>query len=505
MTRFCAFKGPWVYAVSIVMRKVPFYPNQPGDAHGAIALYQILFDYFLDRRISIHDLEKMSGFTPGKNAWTVTIWERMANQGFDIRMIEPLDYHALAKDGASYLRTVLDPESYEWQVKHSNITEITSSIPSFIERVNPENRRASLQDITDMLHEDRLVFVTLNSNALYDIPGYAMHVVLIIGQEGDDLILHDAGLPPRPYHRVSAQKLWTAMGGEHHTSEVTGIKFKATKMRSDVILAHMHPTYSRAALAKLFDKGLVKYEGRTLKPGDKLLSNVKLEADLSSLQQTSQKLDLPILYEDEDVLVINKPAGVLTHVQGPFNPEATVASFVRERTAELSGERAGIVHRLDRPTSGVMIAAKHGRALSFLQKQFANRTVKKTYVAIVQGHLPEKEAVIDMPIERNPKTPSRFRVGINGKPAKTRYKVLHESDDASLIELYPETGRTHQLRVHLAELKHPIIGDPLYGSGKHNDRLYLHAHSLEIVLPHETEAKMFSAPIPDEFKHYVGT
>jgi 23S rRNA pseudouridine1911/1915/1917 synthase len=191
---------------------------------------------------------------------------------------------------------------------------------------------------------------------------------------------------------------------------------------------------------------------------------------------------------------------VLTHTQGAFNPEATVATFLRSHLdKDLSGERAGVVHRLDRATSGVIIGAKNHAALSALQKQFAQRKVKKTYIAIVQGVPAESEAVIDMPIERNPKAPATFRVGINGKTAATHYKVLQTANGLSMLELKPETGRTHQLRVHLQKIGHPIVGDPLYGNGKFGDRLFLHALSLEITLPNR-ERKTFSAPLPPEFE-----
>jgi 23S rRNA pseudouridine1911/1915/1917 synthase len=217
---------------------------------------------------------------------------------------------------------------------------------------------------------------------------------------------------------------------------------------------------------------------------------------------TVPDIDLPILYEDSDCVVINKPAGVLTHVQGEFSPEATVASFLKNRGKDITGERAGIVHRLDRPTSGVIIGAKTLHALQWLQQQFARRDAKKTYIAVVQGHLKEPEAIIDMPIQRNPKAPATHRVGANGKSALTRYKVLQETEKYSLVELKPETGRTHQLRVHLSHIGHPIIGDPLYGKGKYGDRLYLHAASLEITLP-DGETHTFTAPLPPEFKEIM--
>ena len=156
------------------------------------------------------------------------------------------------------------------------------------------------------------------------------------------------------------------------------------------------------------------------------------------------------------------------------------------------------MHRLDRATSGVIICAKNQAALSFLQKQFSQRKAKKTYMAIVAGHMNPQAAVIDMPIERNPKAPATFRVGPNGKPSTTLYTVVAETPAYSLVELKPTTGRTHQLRVHLAEQKHPIIGDPLYGTGTFGERLYLHALSLEITLPNR-ERRTFEAPLPPEF------
>jgi len=281
------------------------------------------------------------------------------------------------------------------------------------------------------------------------------------------------------------------------------------KERLDVVVTAAMPRLSRAFVQKLCAEGKVLVQGEPAKPGYKVKEGdlIIIDYDESELQAIPS-LDLPVLYEDNDCVVINKPAGVLTHAQGAHVLEATVATFLRSKLAGdlqegASGGRAGIVHRLDRATSGVIIGAKHAKALSALQKQFAQRKVKKTYMAIVAGHLKQKEAVIDMPIERNPKAPATFRVGSNGKSAITHYKVIQESETASLIELTPETGRTHQLRVHLAQLGHPIIGDPLYGTGTYGDRLYLHALSLEITLPTSRERKLFTAPLPKEFKEFM--
>jgi 23S rRNA pseudouridine1911/1915/1917 synthase len=260
---------------------------------------------------------------------------------------------------------------------------------------------------------------------------------------------------------------------------------------------------SRAFAAKLIERGDVLVNGEPQrKAGYKLRvkDTISITYDAAA-EQIIPDIDLPVLYEDDDCVVINKPLGVLTHSKGAFNPEATVASWLRSRVSNMDGERAGIVHRLDRATSGVMICAKTPEALSWLQKQFSQRRVKKTYMAVIAGSLRPVEAVIDMPIERNPKKPQTFRVGSNGKPAVTQYKTLQSNDKESLLELKPETGRTHQLRVHLANLGHPILGDTLYG-GKSCNRLYLHAAALELTLPNRTR-QTFSVPVPEEFYQQV--
>jgi 23S rRNA pseudouridine1911/1915/1917 synthase len=211
------------------------------------------------------------------------------------------------------------------------------------------------------------------------------------------------------------------------------------------------------------------------------------------------EISLPIIYEDEDCMVIDKPAGVLTHSKGSFNPEGTVASFIRDKIDdELTGERAGIVHRLDRATSGVMICAKTAAAQKWLQKQFSSRKVKKTYLLAVEGHLKQQHAIIDMPIQRNPRNPKTFATGTLGKPAQTEYQVIRALQAGDFIEAKPKTGRTHQLRVHFAKLGHPIIGDTFY-KGKAAQRLLLHASSLELTLPNR-ERKVFTMDLPDDFR-----
>jgi len=269
----------------------------------------------------------------------------------------------------------------------------------------------------------------------------------------------------------------------------------------------MMPILSRAFALRLIDDGKVTVNGVIAsKGGQKLRSSDVVEIDYDHDKFTIPEIKLEVLYEDDDCVVVVKPVGLLTHSKGAFNPDASVATWLHNRIEDKDliaqdeyqpNNRAGIVHRLDRATSGVMICAKTAPALTWLQKQFSQRKAKKTYVAITKGHFETEHAIIDMPIERNPKKPQTFRVGINGKPAITEYEVIGTSADESELRLQPQTGRTHQLRVHLSHIGHPISGDEMYG-GAQADRLYLHAHQLELTLP-DRERKVFTAPVPAAF------
>lgn len=274
--------------------------------------------------------------------------------------------------------------------------------------------------------------------------------------------------------------------------------------RLDQYVQRHVPTLSRAHAAKLVDQGDVTVNSlKNLKPGYKVRTGDTIEIDYDEAAEIVLPIiDLKVLYEDDDCVVISKPVGILSHSKGAFNPEATVASWLLSKLKNTDfplelNDRVGIVHRLDRATSGVMICAKNKDALSWLQKQFSQRKVKKSYVAITTGQFKQDEAIIDMPVERNPKKPQTFRVGSNGKSAQTLYKVIEHNDKYSLLDLKPTTGRTHQLRVHLEHLGHPIVGDTMYG-GQAADRLYLHAKSLEITLPNR-ERKVFEVPLPAAF------
>lgn len=280
---------------------------------------------------------------------------------------------------------------------------------------------------------------------------------------------------------------------------------EAPPERLDQYVVGQLPDISRAFAAKLIEQGFVRVNDLAqLKPGYRLRASDHIDIDYTVANRIKPpRIDIPILYEDDDCIVINKPIGLLSHSKGAFNPEATVASWLASFWQGPASERAGIVHRLDRATSGVMICAKTPEAQRWLQKQFSQRKVKKVYIAIVEGTFTHPEAIIDMPIERYPKKPQTFRVGANGKAATTTYKVLQTTSTQSLVELRPTTGRTHQLRVHLAHIKHPIVGDTFY-HGHPAERLFLHAKSLEITLPNR-QRQVFTAPLPKEFKRRLAT
>ncbi|MBR3332036.1 RluA family pseudouridine synthase [Candidatus Saccharibacteria bacterium] len=262
---------------------------------------------------------------------------------------------------------------------------------------------------------------------------------------------------------------------------------KPEKIRLDHMMTGIYKSYNRSTLQKFIENGYVTVDGEIVtKPNSKFLEGVKIELKVpEELKNADVKPE--IIYEDENVMVVNKPAGLLSEAKGEYCPERTLADF------------GLIAHRLDRDTSGVMILAKNEEVQKFLKKQFQNRTVHKTYYAVVEGRPKLDAARIDLPMARDLKRPTTFRVDAGGKEAETFYKVLKTDDKHSLVELKPTSGRTHQLRVHMKYLGHPIMGDKVYG-GEKADRLYLHAGKLEITLPGGIR-KVFEVPAPKEFEN----
>jgi len=273
-------------------------------------------------------------------------------------------------------------------------------------------------------------------------------------------------------------------------------------MRLDAYVAEHWPEQSRSTWHKLIQAGQVSVNGEIQTVAKTNIKETDVIEVIEPTQVDHSTESLPIIYEDDNVIVINKPLGILSHSKGALNDEFTVAEFVRSKTTyKADTNRPGIVHRLDRATSGVMICVKNDETASYLSRQFSERTAKKQYMAVTSDIPVQDEAVIDLPIERNPKEPSTHRVGTGGKSAETYYQVVKQSDKHALVKLRPKTGRTHQLRVHLAYINAPILGDPVYGK-ESADRMYLHAESLEITLPGGNR-QTFNAPVPPSFDAQV--
>lgn len=279
--------------------------------------------------------------------------------------------------------------------------------------------------------------------------------------------------------------------------EVYLFAVKSPKVRLDLELADRYPDISRSTWQKYVKSGYVAVNGTVQSsPKFEILKSDDIAVTIPADTDYSES-SFPIIFLDDNVIVINKPIGVLSHSKGAINEEFTVADFFRRYTTyNLDTNRPGIIHRLDRDTSGVMIGARNAQTATLLQKQFADRRTKKIYIAVLDGIPKLPKAQLDLPIGRNPTAPSTFKVDVKGKSALTRYEVLAETDKYALVKLMPRTGRTHQLRVHMRYINTPILGDKVYG--KPADRLYLHAESLEITIP-VGDRHVFKAPVPVEF------
>jgi 23S rRNA pseudouridine1911/1915/1917 synthase len=251
---------------------------------------------------------------------------------------------------------------------------------------------------------------------------------------------------------------------------------------------------------------------RIVKNGD----NIELSWNVAEpVDLIPENIPLDIIFENNRVVVINKPQGMVVH-PGAGNWQGTLANALYHRrlesrsktegAAQTQGVRPGIVHRLDKDTSGVIIAAYDDEALAFLAEQFKSRKAKKTYIAIVNGIPKENKGRIETYIARDPKDRKRFTVSDKGRASLTLYSVIKTWPSHSLLLLRPKTGRTHQIRVHLRHLGHPVLGDAVYGFAEtafQNASLMLHSRSLAITLPDESEQRVFKAPLPERFTRMI--
>ena len=281
--------------------------------------------------------------------------------------------------------------------------------------------------------------------------------------------------------------------------------------RLDVYLSGQHPDLSRSRVRRLIDDGNVMVDGRASKASTRLADGQTVSIGIPPPAPADLRpwdTPLSIIFEDEDLIVIDKPAGMTVH-PAPGNEDHTLANAVIAYAKDIEGiggeRRPGIVHRLDKDTSGLIVVAKNERAHAHLAEQFKSREVGKVYLALVIGQPSPPEADIDAPIGRHPHDRQRMAVVSTGRPSITRYKVEAIYKRASLVEARPRTGRTHQIRVHLASVGHPVVGDSTYGKAVEGlSRQFLHAHQLAFTHPESGEQVSFTAALPDDLETYLG-
>lgn len=295
---------------------------------------------------------------------------------------------------------------------------------------------------------------------------------------------------------------------ESHTFEVGPEESPA---RLDQYLASVFPgKVSRSHLKKLIDKGKVLINGTPAKPHHKVKPGEKIEVlpeDTGDLELKPEEMPLDIIYEDDDIIAINKQPGVAVH-PGPGARSGTIVNALLSHCGKLSDlnpGRPGIVHRLDKDTSGVMVIAKNNESHAQLAGQFRDRAVKKNYLALVRGVVELDSGIVDMPIGRHPSNRQKMAVRYDSeKKAVTEYKVIKRFGDFTLVMLDLKTGRTHQIRVHMAYIGHPVLGDGKYGSKGNFPRQMLHSYYLGLRHPKTGREMEFTAGLPEDMKSIIG-
>lgn len=283
--------------------------------------------------------------------------------------------------------------------------------------------------------------------------------------------------------------------------------------RLDVYLAEICKDLSRSTVQRLIDEEHILVNKKKSKASYKVQIGDKItleEVKPKEIELKAQDIPLDIIYEDEDIIVVNKPKGLVVHPANG-NPDGTLVNAImaicKDSLSGIGGEiRPGIVHRLDKDTSGILIVAKNDKAHINLSEQIKNREVKKTYIALVRGVIPENEATINMPIGRSTKDRKKMAVTKEGKQAVTHIKVLKRYDGYTLLEVNIETGRTHQIRVHLSEIGYPVVGDMVYSNGKNKfgvEGQCLHAKSLDFKHPVTGKQMHLTAELPQYLQEII--
>ena len=260
---------------------------------------------------------------------------------------------------------------------------------------------------------------------------------------------------------------------------------------------------SRSAARRMIEDGLVRLDGDEAAPSRKVRGGEHIEARLVEEGPEPETIFVPVVFEDEHLLVVDKPAGLVVH-PGAGNPSGTVVNALLDRGIA-GGEdpaRPGIVHRLDRDTSGLMVVAKGEPAYSALVAELSARRMKREYRALVVGEGLPATGTVDSPVGRDPTNPTLMAAGV-GRPAVTRFELLREAAGHAMLLVRLETGRTHQIRVHLSAIGHPVYADPLYGTPVPGRRLWLHAERLAFEHPVTGEPLRFESPIPKDLRESV--
>jgi 23S rRNA pseudouridine1911/1915/1917 synthase len=270
------------------------------------------------------------------------------------------------------------------------------------------------------------------------------------------------------------------------------------------------PEFSRTRIAGLIADGFVSINGEAAKKsGQKIEDGDEVEVRIPPAQPTTlvaESIPLDVIFENDDLMIVNKPAGMVVH-PAPGHDQGTLVNAVLGHDPEIEGiggeERPGIVHRLDKDTSGLIVVAKNERAHRWLTEQFKERRVEKTYLALVDGKPPTPTGRVEAPIGRDLKDRKKMAIVplSKGREAVSEYKTLESFHKHTLLEFHPHTGRTHQIRLHCAFLGCPIVADTIYGNQRKSvplKRHFLHAYQLKVVLPGETESRLFEAPLPVE-------
>ena len=282
--------------------------------------------------------------------------------------------------------------------------------------------------------------------------------------------------------------------------------------RADVYLAEiLKEKFSRQELKAVFEQGEITVNGKAAKPSLKLREGDLIEARLPKVRDSSllaESIPIKVIYEDADILVIDKPSGMVVH-PGAGNRSGTLVNALLGRGSDLStaggSERPGIVHRLDKETSGILLVAKNNRAHRALQEQFESRSLSKTYIALVKGRVEFEEGHVDKSIGKHKKIRQKRAVSDSetAREAQTRYRVLKRFRYATLLEVKILTGRTHQIRVHMQHLGYPVAGDELYGTRQPGERLGLHAAKIEFAHPKTGNIMSFESEWPADFKSMI--